>query len=108
MRPERPAIPEDILAIARQVAVIVRRATANPGYRVLLFGSWVSGRAAERSDIDIGILSPSEVDPAAMAEIRETCEALPTLRTVDLVDLAGVVRPAARGAAAGDPARLSR
>jgi predicted nucleotidyltransferase len=89
MRAERPTVPEDVLAVARGVAVIVRRVTADPAYRVLLFGSWVSGRAGERSDIDIGILGPSEVDPSAMAEIRETCEALPTLRTVDLVDLSG-------------------
>lgn len=90
MRPEQPAVPEHVLTVARRVAAIVRRVTADPGYRVLLFGSWVSGRAAERSDIDIGILGPCEVDPATMAEIRETCEELPTLYTVDLVDLAGV------------------
>jgi predicted nucleotidyltransferase len=88
--PEASAVPEEVLAVARRVAGIVRCVTADPGYRVLLFGSWASGRAAERSDIDVGILGPSEVDPAAMVEIREACEALPTLRAVDLVDLAGV------------------
>jgi predicted nucleotidyltransferase len=88
VRPEASSVPEDVLAVARGVAAIVRRVTADPGYRVMLFGSWASGRAAERSDIDIGILGPSEVDPAAMVEIREACEALPTLRVIDVVDLA--------------------
>lgn len=77
----------EVLAIARQVAGIVRRMTGDPKYRVVLFGSWATERASERSDIDIGIAGPRPVDPAAMAEIREACEALPTLHTVDLVDL---------------------
>lgn len=98
--PERSAVPEDVLAVARRVAGIVRRVTADSGYRVLLFGSWASGRAVERSDIDIGILGPSEVDPAAMVEIREACEALPTLQTVDLVDLAGAAADLRRVAVA--------
>ncbi|HXH85118.1 MAG TPA: nucleotidyltransferase domain-containing protein [Candidatus Tectomicrobia bacterium] len=84
-----PAVPEDVLDVARRVASIIRRVTGGQDYRVLLFGSWAAGRAVEQSDIDIGILGPSELDPAAMVEIREACEALPTLRAVDLVDLAG-------------------
>ncbi len=68
----------------------MRRATADPAFRVFLFGSWASGEARERSDIDIGIEGPSRVDPATMWEIRDACEALPTLRTVDVVDFACV------------------
>ncbi len=88
--PVRATLPQEVLDVVRRVAAIVRRTTADPRYRVVLFGSWMSGRAVERSDIDIGILGPCEVDPAAMTEIREACEALPTLHVVDLVDLAGV------------------
>lgn len=90
LNPEKPAVPGDILAIARRVARIVRQVTADSSYGVVLFGSWATGRAADRSDIDIGILGPSEVDPAAMDEIRAACEALSTLHAVDLVDLAWV------------------
>jgi predicted nucleotidyltransferase len=93
--PVRAAPPQEVLDVARQVAAIVRRVTGDSGYRVVLFGSWASGKAGDRSDIDIGILGPAEVDPAAMADIREACEALPTLYTVDLVDLAAVL-PALR------------
>lgn len=79
---------EEVLAIGRRVAGIVRRATGDPRYRVVLFGSWATERAGERSDIDIGIAGPHPVDPVAMAEIRDACDALPTLHTLDLVDLA--------------------
>jgi predicted nucleotidyltransferase len=78
----------EVLAITRQVAGIVRRVTGDPTYRVVLFGSWATERASERSDIDIGIVGPRPVDPVAMGDIREACDALPTLHTVDLVDLA--------------------
>ncbi len=84
----RASLPGEVLEVAREVAAIVRRAVRDPRYRVLLFGSWIDGRAGERSDIDIGVLGPAEVDPASMSEIREACEALPTLRTIDVVDLA--------------------
>lgn len=80
----------EVLTVTRQVAAIVRRETGDPAYRTILFGSWVSGDARERSDIDIGILGPKPVDPAAMMEIRDACEALPTLYTIELVDLAKV------------------
>jgi predicted nucleotidyltransferase len=73
----RHAPPSDILALARQVAGIVRRATRSPGYRVFLFGSHVSGEAGPRSDIDIGIEGPAPLDADVMQAIREACERLP-------------------------------
>ena len=80
----------EVLVIARQVAGIVRRVLGDPAYRVFLFGSWVAGEAAPRSDIDVGIEGPTPVPPAAMVTIRDACETLSTLRGVDLVDLARV------------------
>lgn len=88
----------DVLALAHQVAAIVRRATGNPSHRVFLFGSHVTGDAGPRSDIDIGIEGPAPLDPRAMQEIREQCERLSTLRTIDLVDFA-LVGPEFRRAA---------
>lgn len=79
-----------MLSVGRQVAAIVRRATGDPAYQVFLFGSWASGEARERSDIDIGIEGPAPVDPEAMLEIRAACEALPTLYTIEVVDFAQV------------------
>jgi predicted nucleotidyltransferase len=85
-----PAVDPEVLAIARQVAGIVRRVLDDPAYRVYLFGSWVSGEAAARSDVDIGIEGPALVSPVAMVKIREACDTLSTLRTVDIVDLGRV------------------
>ena len=80
----------EVLSVARQVATIVRRVTGDPAYRAFLFGSWASGMARERSDIDIGIKGPTGIDPGTMVEIREACDALPTLYTIELVDFARV------------------
>jgi predicted nucleotidyltransferase len=92
-----PAVDPEILAIARQVARIVRRVVGDPTYRVFLFGSWAAGDAAPRSDIDIGIEGPAPVPPATMVAIRDACEALSTLRSVDLVDLTRVAPGFRRG-----------
>jgi len=78
----------EVLEVARQVAGIVRRVIGDRAYRVFLFGSWASGEARRRSDIDIGIEGPARVDPAMMLQIREACEALPTLFTIEIVDFA--------------------
>jgi predicted nucleotidyltransferase len=80
----------EVWGVARQVAAIAARIIGDPAYRTVLFGSWASGKARERSDIDIGIQGPSSVDPAVMQRIREACDALPTLYTIELVDLARV------------------
>jgi predicted nucleotidyltransferase len=85
-----PAVDPEVWAIARQVAGIVRRTLGDPAYRVLLFGSWTAGDATPRSDIDIGIEGPVPLSPATMVAIRDACETLPTLRSVDLVDLTRV------------------
>jgi predicted nucleotidyltransferase len=94
MTPTKPGYSPDpeVMSVARRVAAIVRSVTGDPAYRTFLFGSWASGEARERSDIDIGIEGPAEVKPAAMAEIREACDALPTLYTIELVDFARVPR----------------
>ena len=86
---ETPLEPE-VWSVALQVAAIVRRVTGDPAYRVCLFGSWASGEARERSDIDIAIDGPAPVTPAAMFEIRDACDALQTLYTIEVVDFAQV------------------
>ena len=72
---------------AREAARIVRRIVPSRAYRVFLFGSWASGRAGERSDIDIGIDGPAPMDAAGMSAIREAVESLSTLYSIDIVDL---------------------
>src|SRR5947207_2512699 len=84
------SLPAEIRELLRQVASIVHRVTRDPAFRVRLFGSWASGNPRTHSDIDIAIDGPRPVGPAEMADIRDGCEHLPTLFTIDLVDLATV------------------
>jgi len=79
----------EITTIAARVAEIARHHLGKD-VRVVLFGSWADGTARERSDIDIGVLARGPIDGAIMEEIREEAEDLPTLYTVDLVDLTSV------------------
>jgi predicted nucleotidyltransferase len=72
------------------VEAIVHRVIGDPSFCVRLFGSWASGNPRPHSDIDIAIDGPRPVNPAEMADIRDACERLPTLFTIDLVDLATV------------------
>ena len=74
--------------IARQVASIVRRVTGDRSFQVLLFGSWAEGTARPRSDVDIAIDGTTPVYPKHLAEIRDACDRMATLFTIDLVDLA--------------------
>lgn len=54
-------------------------------YSVFFFGSRVSGKGTDRSDIDIGIEGPS-IQSKAWFEIEEEIEEFPTLYKIDLVD----------------------
>ncbi len=76
-------------AIIDRVAEIIRRNV--PGdYKIVLFGSTAVGDASERSDLDIGILGSDEVVWETMLSIRREVDAIPTLRSIDVVDLLSV------------------
>lgn len=55
-------------------------------YRVFFFGSRVTGRAHERSDIDVGIEGPAPVPWHILARIKGEIAETPTLYTIELVD----------------------
>ena len=59
-------------------------------YKVLIFGSWARGDALETSDIDIGILGKKRVPWNLMVKILEKTGEIPTLRSIDIVDLNAV------------------
>ena len=52
--------------------------------KTILFGSRAKGTATERSDIDIAV---SGVDSCKILDLQEEIEEIPTLYTIDLVDL---------------------
>jgi predicted nucleotidyltransferase len=72
--------------VAGQVAEVVRRVLGDRE-RVIWFGSWPQGRAIHGSDIDIAIEAGGPIPLALFAELREAVENLPTLHSMDLVDL---------------------
>lgn len=62
------------------------------GYRVLLFGSRATGRAKARSDFDLGVIGAAPLPLAVFYRIADQLENLPTLYTIDWVDLSRVSR----------------
>lgn len=78
--------PLSVRDLARRVAQLVRE-EAGPSTRCLWFGSWVTGTAVPRSDIDIAIDAAAPLSPGLRQRIQDRVDALPTLRTIDLVDL---------------------
>ena len=76
-----------VQTIARQVAGIVASIVHDSSIRVLLFGSWADGTPRPHSDIDLAI-DGGPVTGSQMTDIREACDQMSTLYTVDLVDLA--------------------
>lgn len=60
------------------------------GHRVLLFGSRATGRAKARSDFDLGVIGAAPLPLPAFYRIADQLENLPTLYTIDWVDLSRV------------------
>ena len=73
-------------AIIDEVVAIIRRYLPEK-YKIYIFGSWAKGNALETSDLDIGILGDIAVDSGIMDRIVKETEIIPTLRSIDVVDL---------------------
>jgi len=74
--------------LGKEILEIVGRHIDLRKYKVFFFGSRVSGKGSERSDIDVGIEGPEPVLDSALARIREEIEELPTLYSIDVIDFA--------------------
>jgi len=72
--------------IIKEIVAIIRHFLSKD-YKIFLFGSWAKGTALETSDLDIAILGPKEVEQEIMIRIKSGVEGIPTLRSVDIVDL---------------------
>jgi predicted nucleotidyltransferase len=89
LTPQRSDSPayRRVLELATRVANLTRR-ILGPEIEVVWFGSWPRGRAHERSDIDLAIRSRSKLPPESLPRLREAIDELPTLYSIDVVDLA--------------------
>lgn len=87
VKPAKP--PAHLRRLARRVAGLVR-SELGAGVRVIWFGSWIDGLPASRSDLDFAIDSRKPVPAEHFARLQSRIEDLPTLYTIDLVDLRDV------------------
>lgn len=74
--------------LKKEILHIVGKYVDLKTHRVFFFGSRVSGKATDRSDIDVGIEGSEEIETATMSNIKDEIEDIPTLFTIDIVDLA--------------------
>lgn len=74
-------------ALHRAVAGVLARHLPPPHHRAWIVGSEARHSALPGSDVDIAIEGPEKIDLVRLAAIRGDLEALPTIRSFDLVDL---------------------
>lgn len=77
-------------AIIHRAVSIIHHELPGAHWQVFLFGSQANATAHATSDIDIGILGLTTVSLEKMAAIREAMDRIPTLRSIDVVDLRSV------------------
>lgn len=81
---------KNIEPLLKEIINIVKKDIRNSNYKIYLFGSWAKGNALYNSDIDIAIDSEKPLDIDIIIRIKEEIENIPTLRSIDIVDLNSV------------------
>lgn len=72
--------------LSREIINVVRKYPSLNDCRIFFFGSRVSGKGDERSDIDIGIEGKEKIPIDTVLRIKEELAELPTLYSIDVVD----------------------
>ena len=83
--------------IEQAVAQIIRKHLGLE-YRIFLFGSRATGSARRGSDYDIGVEGEEPLSFATQSRIETDLESLPTLATIEVVDMSMVSDQLARSA----------
>ena len=76
--------------LEKEILNIFRKYIDLKEYKLFFFGSRVTGKGNERSDIDIGIIGKKSVPVSALSEIEDEIENMPILYKIDLVDFNNV------------------
>jgi len=79
--------PEKLKA---DLLAIVGRRLDLAKYRLFYFGSRVTNKGDDHSDIDVGVEGPAPVPAAILDGIKEDLVNLPVVYKIDLVDFASV------------------
>lgn len=80
------ALPERVRGLAESVAVEAR-CRFGAELHVYWFGSWVNGKARPHSDIDLALHGEGPLPHVELAAFRDWIDDLPTLYSIDLLDL---------------------
>lgn len=97
---------KEIAPLLEEILGVLRRYLEKGRYRIFLYGSWASLQARPTSDLDIAVLGSKPIDDMIFLKIKEELDNLPTLRTVDIVDL-GRAEKVFRDNVLGDSEELS-
>lgn len=79
-----------IQKLKKEITKIVGQYLNLSEYKVFFFGSRVSDKGDEHSDIDIGIEGPNEISYEIMAKLKEDIDNLPILYKIEIVDFKNV------------------
>lgn len=82
-------IPDRVCQLVDAIAQEVHT-RLGPRVKIIWFGSWVTGKARVNSDIDIAIEAPEGLSMADYAALWNWVDELPTLYSIDLVNLSEV------------------
>lgn len=69
-----------------KIKLILNENIKEPHFKAFFFGSRASGKAMQRSDIDIGILAAKPIPLNVMGEIKTELDKLRVLQKFDVVD----------------------
>ncbi len=78
--------PPRVVTLASEVADKARELLGDD-IDVIWFGSWIRGNAQPHSDIDLAIDAERPIPPQKVALLRDWIDEMPTLFTIDLVNL---------------------
>lgn len=76
--------------LKKEILAITAKYLRAEDYHVFFFGSRVTGKNTERSDIDVGIEGPHAIPGHILMDIQEDLSQLRTLYKIEVVDFATV------------------
>lgn len=77
----------EVKEILKKVVDIIHASLPNIEWKIFLFGSQAKHTNRPTSDIDIAIMGKTPISAEKILDIRENIDHLPTLRSIDIVDL---------------------
>lgn len=76
--------------LKKEILEVVGRHLDLTKYHVFFFGSRITGKGTDRSDIDVGIEGSEPIPARAWLEIKEEIENIPMLYKIEIVDFSQV------------------